>query len=84
MENFKIGDQVKTTGSDYYENVVPIGTIGTVRGFRRRYEGTPNYYVQYVVSFCNYRSTMTFGYIQGFAYSDTNLERFEGDSFKVN
>ena len=77
MEMFKIGDIVVTTGGPYYYNTdhVPIGTIGHVGALRKRYQGTPNAYIQYVVSFQNFKgSGDIYGVIGGFCYSDHSLK----------
>ena len=55
MEKFQIGDQVKTTGLSNYntQNQMPIESIGVITKLRKRYQGTPNAYVQYKIKFEN-------------------------------
>ena len=76
MSTFVKNDKVKTKGFSVYDNQVPKGTEGTVVGFRERYTGTPNQYVQVLVRFPGYTSTISFGDAgPSFAYEEYDLEK---------
>jgi hypothetical protein len=53
---FQIGDTVKTIGVPTYSGNVPINTHGTVIKIRKRYSGTSNEYIQYKITFNDYKN----------------------------
>jgi hypothetical protein len=49
-----VGSIVKTIGKASYDDIIPIGTTGTITKIRHRYIDTPNEYKQFKVIFLGY------------------------------
>jgi hypothetical protein len=68
-----IGNRVKTTGRSNYseDNPAPVGTLGTIVAIRKRYQNTPNAYVQYKVMLDGYKHNLD---SLDYLYTTYNLE----------